>query len=347
MKKLISLLLITILLVTMSGCSANAASNGDKDQIVWRLSHEESVGSIQDQYAHKFKELVEEKTDGKVRVDVFSVGQLADGVGGVELIRYGVVNFSINNPATVATIVPENQLMSLHYTFSVDPELNRRVLKDGDAIKALNELYKAKDIIPLHWFQEGFQVVTSNHPIKTPEDMEGFKIRVMASPLLVAAYEAYGANPTPVPYMEVYSNLQLNMIDGQVNPVFAIEEMKFYEVQEYLNFLNNEVFIGTFCANPTFWNSMNNEEKKMINEIVDELDTFIFDRHLEVASERMKKIKADKPEINIIEYTDEEIEGFKEKSIKGRQYYYRAVGDEAADKFLNLLESDFKKFKDN
>lgn len=343
MKKVLYLFVVALLALSFTGCTTDAASS-EEDQIVWRLSHEESVGSIQDQYAHKLKELVEERTKGKVRVEVFSLGQLGDGVGGVELIRYGVVNFSINNPATVATIVPENQLMSLHYTFSGDSQLNREVLNDGEAIKELNKLYEKKDIVPLHWFQEGFQVVTSKHPINEPKDMEGFKIRVMASPLLVAAYEAYGANPTPVPYMEVYSNLQLNMIDGQVNPVFAIEEMKFYEVQEYLNFLNNETFIGTFCANPTFWESLSDDERAMMDEIIVELDEFIYTRHLEVAEERLKKIKEAKPSIGIVEYNEEQRQAFKEKSIAGREYYYRAVGEEAADKFLGLLEKDFEKF---
>jgi tripartite ATP-independent transporter DctP family solute receptor len=346
MRKFIYLFVVALSVLSFSGCSTDASTINDA-QIVWRLSHEESVGSIQDQYAHKFKELVEERSNNKIRVEVFSLGQLGDGVGGVELIRYGVVNFSINNPATVATIVPENQLMSLHYTFSSDTQLNREVLNDGEAIKELNKLYEEKDIIPLHWFQEGFQVVTSNHPINTPEDMEGFKIRVMASPLLVAAYQAYGANPTPVPYMEVYSNLQLNMIDGQVNPVFAIEEMKFYEVQEYLNFLNNETFIGTFCANPTFWNTMSEEERKMIDEIVVELDEYIFKRHLEVAEERLEKIKEEKPLIGIVEYTEEQRQAFEEKSIAGREYYYRAVGEETAEKLLGLLENDFDKFEVN
>ena len=181
---------------------------------------------------------------------MFYLRTAIDGGTPIELLRYNAVNFAINNPATVATIIPENQLLMLHYVFSDDMEVNRKALNEGNATKELDRLYTEKDMIPLNWFQEGFQVVTSNFPIYAPEDMNGFKIRVMASPLLIAAYSAYGCNPTPVPYGKL-SNLQLNMIDGQVNPVFAIEEMKFYEVQEYLNFLNHEVFIGTFCTNRT------------------------------------------------------------------------------------------------
>lgn len=341
MKKILALILAVTTMMTVAGCSGttNDTSATSDDVKVWRFCHEESVGSVQDQFAMKFKELVEEKSGGKIRVDVYPVGQLADGVGAIELLRYNAVNFAINNPATVATIIPENQLLMLHYVFSDDMEVNRKALNEGNATKELDRLYTEKDMIPLNWFQEGFQVVTSNFPIYTPEDMNGFKIRVMASPLLIAAYSAYGCNPTPVPYMETYSNLQLNMIDGQVNPVFAIEEMKFYEVQEYLNFLNHEVFIGTFCTNPEFWESLTEEEKTMVMEIQEELDQYVFDMQNQYSQERLEKILANKPSIELIEYTDEERAAFQEKAQAGYDYYLDLTGEEG-QKLLNMLQED-------
>ncbi len=297
MKKRMLAVMFLLSLTMLTACSGTTDSAED-DVKIWRFSHEESAGtSIQDMYAQKFKELIEERTDGKVKVQVYSLGQLGDSVGAVEMLRYGVVNFAINNPATVATVVPENQLMSLHYIFSDDMEANRTALIEGNAVKELNQLYADKDMIVLDWFPEGFQVVTSNYEIRTPDDMKGFKIRVMASPLLIAAYSAYGANPTPVAYTETYSNLQLHMIDGQVNPVFAIEEMKFYEVQEYLNFMNHELFVGTFCANPEFWESLTEEEQAMVEDVVKEVNAYIFDVQNEVAETRLEKIKANKSSI--------------------------------------------------
>lgn len=341
MKKILALVLVVATMITVAGCSGTTeGTSADSDDVkVWKFVHEESVGSVQDQFAMKFKELVEEKSDGKIRVDVYPVGQLADGVGAIELLRYNAVNFAINNPATVATIIPENQLLMLHYVFSDDMEVNRRVLNEGNATKELDRLYMEKDMIPLNWFQEGFQVITSNFPIHTPEDMKGFKIRVMASPLLIEAYSGYGSNPTPVPYMETYSNLQLNMIDGQVNPVFAIEEMKFYEVQEYLNFLNHEVFIGTFCTNPEFWDSLTDEERAMVEEIQEELDQYIFDVQNQYSQERLEKILTNKPSIEQIEYTDEERAAFQEKAQIGYDEYLRLTGEEG-QKLLNMLQED-------
>ena len=336
-KTLIMALLVSAVL--FSGCGATSNSNGN-EPVIWRFSHEESVGSVQDMFANKFKEIIEEKSDGNIKVNVYSLGQLGDSVGAVEMLRYGVVDFAINNPATVATIVPENQLFNLHFVFSDDRDVNRKMLTEGETIKEMNKLYQQKDMIPLSWFSEGFQVISTNKEIRTPEDMKGVKVRVMASPLLFAAYSAYGANPTSVPYMECYSNLQLNMIDSVVQPVFAMEEMKFYEVQKYLNFLNHELFIGTFCTNPGFWNNTTKEQKAMVEDALDELNEYIYEVEGDYAQSRLEAIKA-KSDIVINEFTPEERAMFKELSSTGQEHYVNIVGEEGS-KLLELMKKDLE-----
>lgn len=335
MKKSAVLMCFLMSVILLSGCSDSTKEKGAK---IIRFSHEESVGSVQDMYAMKFKELLEEKSNGKFKVNVYSLGQLGDSVGAVEMLRYGVVDFAINNPATVATIVPENQLFSLHFVFSDDDKVNQEMLSNGETVKEMNRLYEEKDMIPLQWFAEGFQVISTNKEIRNPSDMKGVKVRVMASPLLFAAYSSYGANPTSVPYMECYSNLQLNMIDSVVQPVFAMEEMKFYEVQNYLNFLNHELFVGTFCTNPTFWESLTSEDREMVQEIVDELDEYIYNVQRDYASERLKTID-EKSDIVINEFTEEERAAFKELSQGGKDYYLSITGEHGKE-LLDLMEKD-------
>ncbi|MGE4213753.1 MAG: DctP family TRAP transporter solute-binding subunit [Anaerotignaceae bacterium] len=341
-KTIIMALLLSAVL--FSGCGATSSSEGN-EPVIWRFSHEESVGSVQDMYANKFKEIIEEKSDGNIKVNVYSLGQLGDSVGAVEMLRYGVVDFAINNPATVATIVPENQLFNLHFVFSDDRDVNRKMLTEGETIKEMNKLYQEKDMIPLSWFSEGFQVISTNKEIRTPEDMKGVKVRVMASPLLFAAYSAYGANPTSVPYMECYSNLQLNMIDSVVQPVFAMEEMKFYEVQKYLNFLNHELFIGTFCTNPGFWNNTTEEQKAMVEDALEELNEYIYEVEGDYAQSRLEAIKA-KSDIVINEFTPEERAMFKELSSAGQTHYINIVGEEGS-KLLELMKKDLQTAEDS
>jgi len=345
MKRKLSILMVIVLIgVFALGCSSgNNSDNGksaekaEKEQ-VWRFVHEEISGSVQDAYAQKFKELIEKKSGGNVKVEVYPVGQLGDGVGQVELLQNGGVEFAINNPGSTGTIVPENQLFSLHFILSDDMAVNQKVMREGKAIKALNELYLQKDMKVLDWFTEGFMVWTGNKLLRTVEDMQGFKMRTMASPMIVTAYEAYGANPTPVPYMEVYSSLQLKMIDGQVNPIFAIEEMKFYEVQDYLMLSNQDTFVGTFCVNPDFWEGLSDEHKQMVESIIPELNDFIFGVQENLNSERLEKIK-EVSDIKIIEFTDEEREAFRKASMSARDVYVERVGEKGKE-ILDLLVKD-------
>lgn len=339
MKKMV-IVLATILCTTIfSSCSQTNTATAD-DVTIWRLSHEESAGSMQDAYAMKFKELIEKKSNGKIRVNVYPVGQLGDSVGAVEMLRYGVVDFAINNPATVATIVPENQLFTLHFVFSDDSEINSIILNEGETTKEMSKLYQEKDIVPLGWFNEGFQVISSQKEIRTPADMKGIKVRVMASPLLFASYAAYGANPTSVPYMECYSNLQLNMIDSVVQPTFAMEEMKFYEVSKYLNYLNHELFVGTFCSNTRFWENLPEEQKELVESCLPELAEYIVKVEEDYSQSRLEKIK-EKSNIIINEFTEEEREEFKKLSVAGRNKYIEIVGKEG-ERLLELLEKDLK-----
>ena len=338
MRKKTTIILTTILCIVMLSACSQTTNTADADKIIWRLSHEESAGSMQDMYAMKFKELIEEKSNGKIQVNVYTLGQLGDSVGAVEMLRYGVVDFAINNPATVATIVPENQLFTLHFVFSDDTEVTSTMLNEGETIEEMNKLYQQKDIVPLGWFNEGFQVISSQKEIRKPSDMKGMKVRVMASPLLFASYAAYGANPTSVPYMECYSNLQLNMIDSVVQPTFAMEEMKFYEVSKYLNYLNHELFVGTFCSNTRFWENLPQEQKELVESCLPELAEYIVKVEQDYSQSRLDKIKRNS-DIIINEFTEEEIEEFKKLSSIGRERYISIVGEEG-ERLLELLEKD-------
>jgi len=345
-KKISLLMLIVILTLSLFGCSDGGSANNEASSgkpVTWRITHEEVVGSVQDVYANKFKELIEEKSAGKIKVEVYPVGQLGDGVTQVELLQDGGVDFAINNPGAVATIIPENQVFSLQFLLSDDMDVNQKVMTEGAAKDELNNIYLKKGIKVLDWFTEGFQMWTGNKSLTSIDDFKGFKMRTMASPMISAGYEAYGANPTPIPYMEVYSSLQLNMIDGQVNPIFAIEEMKFYEVQKYLMMSKQNTFVGTFCVNPDFWDTLGDSDKGMVESIVPELNKYIFEVQENLNTERLEKIK-EVSDIQIVELTDGERDSFKEASIPVRDVYVNEVG-EKGKKILDLLIKDVEKFE--
>jgi TRAP-type C4-dicarboxylate transport system substrate-binding protein len=212
------------------------------------------------------------------------------------------------------------------------------VVNNSEAMDMLNQKYLESNMKVLGWFPEGYQMWTGNKKITQPEDFEGFKIRTMASPVISEGYKAYGADPTPIPYMEVYSSLQLNMIDGQVNPIFAIEEMKFYEVQDYMMLSNQAIFVGTFVANDMFWDSLSDERKAQVQAAADEATEYILGAQKDLNNTRLEAIKEDS-DMEIVDLTAEQRAAFKEASKPVRDFYVEEYGEDAG-KILNQLLED-------
>lgn len=337
-KRIISLiLLLTFIMNIASGCTTLSSS----EKTVWRFGHEEVVGAIQDIYALEFKRLVEERTNGEIQVEVYRTGEIGGVMDYLEFQQGGLLQFSIVNPGTSATTVPENNVFYNHFLLPEEDEDIQELLRTSEAIRILNAINEENELKVLDWFYEGFNAWTADKPIRSPKDFRGISIRTMASPLIVASYAAYNANPTPMPYMEVYTGLQLKQIDAQVNPVFAIQEMGFYEVQDYLIQARQDGFVAALVTNPEFWDDLDEETKQMVEEIAYELNDFIFGVQDELNKERLDMIRA-ASDIEIIELTEEEREVFREASQPAREVFKRSVGDKGKE-ILRILEEDTAK----
>lgn len=348
MKKILSSILILVLVMTsLVGCGNSEAQNTETSEEVtynWRFAHEENNGSIQDVYVKKFAKKLKEKSNGRINIDIYPVGQIGDATQQCELLQNGGLEFAMISPGNTGTIVPENQLFSLHFLLSEDPKMNMKLFKES---KALNDLlakkYLEKNIKILAYWSEGTMEWTSSKPVSSPEDWKGFKMRTMPSPMIVASYEAYGANPTPMPYMEVYSGLQLKMIQGQENPLSAIEEMKFHEVQDYLTLASASHFVTTTAVNPDFFNGLPEDVQQMIIETVDELREEAYKIETDLNGGALEKIK-ESSDITVVKLTDEERAAFKDASKAAYDRYIETVGEDGKE-ILELLQKEVSELK--
>ena len=214
-------------------------------------------------------------------------------------------------------------------------------MQQGSFRDVLDPLFRTKHIEPLAYYSEGWNVWTSNKPLHTPEDFKGLKFRTMASRLLVDNYKAYGANPTPVPWSEVYSGLQLNMIDGQENPTFLIHDFKIYEVQKYITFGYTAPFILTLITNPEFFAGLPQDIQKIVKDTATELVPFGFtwaEEFNRIQLADMTKARSDL----VVEYlTDAEIAVFEELSKPVRNVFLE-MAPENGQAVLDALENDIK-----
>lgn len=320
------------------GCGGAGEGSG---ATTWRFAIEETAGSVQDAYAQEFKRRVEERTAGDVQVTVYPYGTLGTSDDLTEQLRMGSLQFAMASPGHLGKSIPELQLFLLHFVFSDDDAINLAAIGDPVFLDELRPLFPEKGLELLALLPEGWMVWTTQKPIRAPEDFAGVKIRTMTSPLLLAAYEAYGASPQAMPYGEVYSALQLNMIDAQVNPVFAIEEMSFYEVTSHMIFARPAPFLTTLVSDGDFMSGLSSERRALIDEVVADLDGFLYDVQLRTNAERLERIRQRKPDMVVIELDEAQRDRFRQRALAVRETFRRAVGERGSrllDALLAALE---------
>ena len=320
---LMPLLAVGLGLSSISGCTPGSPDAADN---TWRFAIEEPVGSVQWQYATEFARRIADASDGRLEVQVYPYGSLGTSDQVTELLRMGTLEFAAASPGHLGKLIPEVQVLLLHHVLSADAEVNRDALRDPELRSVFSAHYEEKGFRLLSIFQEGWQVWTTREEIRSPEDFDGVRMRVMTSPLLMEAYRAYGASPTPLPYGEVYSALQLRMIDGQVNPVFAIEEMSFFEVTDYLIFPRHLPFVTTVATAQGFYDGLDASDRRLIEGVIHDLQDFIFDVQSRTNRERLELILERKPEMSIIRLSEAEIDAFRAASESVRSSFVETVG---------------------
>jgi TRAP-type transport system periplasmic protein len=301
--------------VAAAALAASLAIGPAMAQEEWRFAHEESPGDVQDIYAQEFKRLVEERTNGEVTVTIYTYGQLGTEDDLTELTASGAIQFSNASPGHLGTYVPEVQVLLVPYLLSEDPDVNKEVLTHSEALyEDLARDFEGRGLTLYSVYPEGEMVWTTNRPIRSPEDLDGVKFRVMTSPMLIETYDTFGADPIATPWGEVYSGLQLGMLDAQVNPIFFIESAGFYEVQDYLIWTGEQEYTTTVVANNAFWQGLSEEHRQMLLDIREPLADFIFEEQQRMNEASAERIKEARPEIEFIVLDDEERAAFRERA---------------------------------
>jgi len=189
-----------------------------------------------------FGSLIEERSGGRMKLEVYPSEQLAKELEAIRLIRSGVIDMTIS----AGSLTNFAEIL----TFSDMPFL----LQDTIAMHKLiistigkrieREMIKKIGVRPMGYFQRGERHLTSNRPIKHPDDLQELIIRVPNAPSYVVAWKALGAKPTPMAFSEVFSSLQQGTIEAQENPFAMIKNAGFSEVQKYLNLTGHLITWG-------------------------------------------------------------------------------------------------------
>lgn len=320
-------LVVLILLLAACGAEEPPPDGTALPPQQWRFAIEEIQGSVQDLYAQRFKELIEARSDGRVEVVVYPYGALGTSAQLTELVQNRAIEFAFASAGHLGSVVPEVQVFALHFLFPDDDDaLHKLVTRNDDLLEPMGEAYRERGLELLALVPEGWMAWTANRPLRTPKDFKQLKFRTMVSPLLLKVYEQYSATPTPTAYSEVYSGLQLKMLDGQSNPVFAIEEMSFDEVQDHLVLSRHLPFIASVVTNPEFHAALDSELQDILADTLRTLDEEIRQQQLDLNRQRLATIR-ERSDIEISELSDAEREAFAALARPVRNDYLESAGE--------------------
>jgi len=181
-----------------------------------------------------FAREVEKRTNGRYKIQNFYAGALGAERESIEGIQLGTLDLTMTSTGPVPNFVPEVAILDIPFLFH--DYAHARAVLDGPIGQDLLTKFDAKGIKALAWGENGFRHMTNNkHPVNTPDDLRGLKMRTMENPIHIEAYRQFGILPTPMAFTEVFTALQQGTVDGQENPLSVITAAKLEQVQKYLS----------------------------------------------------------------------------------------------------------------
>lgn len=215
--------------------------------------------------AQKFADAVAQKSGGKMKVALFPNAVLGSDPQNLSAVRGGTLDFTSMATGLVASLDKQFMVFDLPFLFNNAQEAY--AVADGPVGTRLLDGLAQHGVVGLGIWDLGFRNMTnSRRPITKADDLQGLKVRVIASPIFIDLFKTLGANPVPMTFGEVYGALESKAIDGQDNPVGVIESAKFAEVQKYMS-LTRHVYTGMpFLMSKKTWDSLSEAERKIIRE---------------------------------------------------------------------------------
>ena len=268
-----------------------------------RLAHNAAPGNPKSDASLLFAKLVKEKTDGRVTVDVGGSAQFGDDTEALTSMRLGSLAFSANSQGTTAAVVPEFALLGLPFLFK-DQEQAWKVM-DGPAGDKLREAADKKGLVVLAFWDNGIRHTSnSKHPIKTPDDLKGIKIRTPPDAMTIDIFKSLGANPTPLAFSELYIALQQGVMDGQENPLTNTYTSKLYEVQKYISLTGHKYEATPLLASKAVWSGLSDKDKEAVLEAAKEAAEFNRQRSKNDELELRQKLEATGVQFNDVNQAD-------------------------------------------
>ena len=296
----------------------------------------DAQGGTQMEMAGKFKKAFEEKTGGKHKVDLFPNSQLGSEEDTVNNAAMGTLDFSVVAINNITPFSPTVGILTLPYVIQSLDEAKK--LTQGEIGKELTEnTLRDANVRIVGWAYSGFRVLTnSKRPVKTLADLQGLKIRVPKNEIMIATYQSWGINPTPMAWSETFTALQQGVVDGQDNPYITVSAMKFNEVQKYITNLRYVFSLEPLVVSESMFKRQPADVKKAILDAGAEATEHSF-KYLQDTESKIKKDLVAKG-MQIVEPADGEKEFIAKATSTVWPKFYKSIGGkDKLDKVQKVL----------
>ena len=322
-------------------------SDLDWPEMTWNFTCSTTETSTWAQAGRKFGELMEQATGGKIKVEVYAADQLTGGnqSEGIQALMNGdPVQISMHSNLIYSAFDPRFNVVSLPYLFD-SVEAADAVL-DGPAGEELVSILESYDLHCMGMAENGFRQLTNSvHPVHSVEDMKNLKLRVAGSNLLMKCYELWGADATNMNWSETYTALQQKTVDGQENPLPAIDAASVQEVQKYVSLWNANYDCLFFCINQGIYDSLTQEQQKVVDEAGRK--AVAYEREINRAGdEEILDRWQSKNGVEVVKYEDLDVESFKNVAEPVTEWFINELknqGYEDAEDLVHIFTDNAAK----
>lgn len=351
MKKRVSVLLAMLMAASLALTACGGENTGNQstgnedkkeesgDTLVLRLGHVVADESSIDKTADELARLVEEKSNGTMKIEVYPNSELGDNTALSEQVQMGTLDMAVPSIGAIGGFSDATAIFDLPYLF-LSEEAAEEVLDGEIGADIAGQLEDVGFEVLSYWWQ-GWRYVTCNNEVHKPEDLKGIKIRTMDSKYHMAHFNALGASATPMAFSEVYTALQQGTIDAEENPYTNIITSRFYEVQKYIIETGHIYDICPLMLSKVTYDKLTDEQKDILSECAKEACEFGRDT-VRKGDEEAREVINGTDKCNIIELTDDEKETFVEAVQPVYEEFYKEYGDEKKEVVDKINEINAK-----
>ena len=309
--------------------SANAMS------ATWKMALGDAAGGTQYELGKTFAEEMEQRTNGKIKIDLFPNGQLGSEQDTINNASMGILDLSVLAINNITPFSPSVGVMTLPYVIT-SPQDAKKLTQGEIGEQLVQQTIDDAGVRILGWAYSGCRRLSNSaKPVASPSDLEGLVIRVPKNNIMISSYQSWGVNPSPLAWSETFTALQQGVVDGQDNPYITIDAMKFYEVQNYITESCYVFSMEPLVIGEGTFQSLSPELQKTVLAAGKAATNHSYE-YLLASEENIKKKLIDKG-MTIVEPANNEKEWIEQATSIWPNFYDSIGGKEKLDTVLSAL----------